>query len=362
MTDHHRHDTGDSRWRDVEPVRAVTAAALADRGVPEADEVAEVLVEASLLGVHTHGVRLLGTYLDELDRKVAKADAHPTVVRDTGPAVLVNAEDALGVVAGLHGVRTAVQRAKRFGVAVVGVRRSNHFGAAGCYARRIAAHGLLGMVTTSAASRVAPYGGADPLFGTNPIAIAFGDEFCLDMATSQVCFGEIKERGRTGTPLEPGWAVDADGLTTLDPAAASALAPLGGYKGQGLAMAVTVLTAVLVGGPLDFEMTHVGTSPDGKGRGVAHLLLAIDPEALGGREAAESALRRLVDTVRGSRPVRAEQPVLIPGDPQRAHAERQRRDGLELDTATTALLDELAATLPGTPVGVGAGHAEEVSS
>ncbi len=332
------------RWTSPADVRRVATAALEAKGVKEAADVAEVLVETSLLGVHTHGIRLLGSYLTELDRGVAVAEPELAVRKDSGSVMHLDAGDALGVVAGLRGVELAVERAKRFGVGVVGVQRSNHFGAAGCYARRIAASGLLGFVTTSAANRVAPFGGTEPLFGTNPIAIAYGDEFCLDMATSQVCFGEIKERGRTGTPLEPGWAVDSNGLSTTDPALASALAPLGGYKGQGLAMAVTVLTAVLVGGPLDFEMPHIGTADEG--RRVAHLLIAVDPDALGGRDQAGQAMDRLIGAVRSNSPADSDVPVLIPGDPQRAHRERQLREGIELDSATIELLDRLGSEYP----------------
>ncbi|AHH97809.1 Ldh family oxidoreductase [Kutzneria albida] len=332
------------RWTSPAEVSRVATAALAAAGVAEAEQVVEVLVETSLLGVHTHGIRLLGPYLEELRRGVAEAEPELVVRKDTGPVVQLDAGDALGVVAGLRGVELAVDRARRFGVGVVGVQRSNHFGAAGCYARRIAEAGLLGFVTTSAASRVAPYGGTEPLFGTNPVAVAYGPEFCLDMATSQVCFGEIKERGRTGTALEPGWAVDANGRGTTDPEQATSLSPLGGYKGQGLAMMVTVLTAVLVGGPLDFEMPHIGTAVEG--RNVAHLLLALDPEALGGAEQATAALDRLISAVRGNRAADPASPVLIPGDPQRAHRERQLREGIELDSATIALLDRLGGEHP----------------
>ncbi|WP_328647460.1 Ldh family oxidoreductase [Amycolatopsis sp. NBC_00348] len=327
------------RWHDPAEITQVATTALAAHGVAEAREVAEVLVETSLLGVHTHGVRLLGSYLDELRRSVATATPEIVIVKDTGPVVQVDAGDALGVVAALHGARLAVQRAKTHGVGLIGVRRSNHFGAAGCYARRIAAHGLVGLVTTSAAARVAPFNGVDPLLGTNPVALAYGDRFCLDMATSQVCFGEIKERGRADRALEPGWAVDVDGVGTLDASRARGLAPLGGYKGQGLGMAVTLLTAVLVGGPLDFEMAHVGTARHG--RGVAHLLLAIDPEVLGGAEAATAALARLLDATQGSRAADPARPVLVPGDPQHRNRERQLAQGIELDAATIALLETL---------------------
>ncbi|MCS7476818.1 Ldh family oxidoreductase [Umezawaea endophytica] len=318
--------------------------ALTARGVPDHDAaaVADVLVDTTLLGVETHGLRLLGTYLDELDHGVANARPEFSITKDRGAAVLLDANDALGVVAALHAVDLAVDRARLHGVAAVGVVRSNHFGAAGAYTRRIAARGMLGVATTSAASRVAPFGGADPLFGTNPVSVAFGDEFCLDMATSQVCYSEVKERARTGRPLSAGWAVDSTGAPVADPAEAHALSPLGGYKGQGLAMAVTLLTSVLLGAPLDWELAHVNAGSDGRGRRVSHQFLAFDPNAFGGGEAARRNCAALLATVRGSTPADPDQPVLTPGDPQRAHRARQEVSGLDLDDATRALLEELA--------------------
>lgn len=324
-------------------VRNIVRAALDARGVRDAEEIADLLVETSLLGVHTHGVRMLSAYIDELDRGVARPAPSPRILNDTGPVVHVDADGALGASAALHGTRIAVERAQEHGVGVVGVRGSNHFGAAGAYARRIAAQGLLGFVTTSAASRVAPFGGVEAVFGTNPVAMAFGPDFCLDMATSQVCFGEIKERRRTGQDLEPGWALGPTGETAVRPDEAEALSPLGGYKGHGLAMAVSVLTAVLVGGPLDFQMAHIGTSEDGADRGVAHLFVAVDPSALGGREAGTERMNNLVDRVRAAEPRDPAAPVLAPGDPQREHGKRQSAAGLELDGATLDLLRVLAA-------------------
>lgn len=346
--DHARTDEGGTTPEEEcapERVRTVVTAALASRGVRDAKEVADLLVETSLLGIHTHGVRMLSAYIDELDRGVARPDPSPRISNDTGPVVQVDADGALGASAALNGTRIAVERAHAHGVGVVGVRGSNHFGAAGAYARRIAAEGLLGFVTTSAASRVAPFGGIEALFGTNPVAIAFGPDFCLDMATSQVCFGEIKERRRTGQDLEPGWALDPTGDTAIRPDDAGALSPLGGYKGHGLAMAVSVLTAVLVGGPLDFQMAHIGTSDDGADRGVAHLFIALDPSAFGGREAAQERMSTLVDRVRTAEPRDPASPVLAPGDPQREHEARQSAGGLELDGATLDLLRVLEAEM-----------------
>lgn len=319
-------------------------AALYGRGLclEGARDVASVLLETSLMGVETHGLRLLSTYLDEIDRGVANAHPDFKVIKEHGASAFIDADRALGVQAGLHAARLATAKAKDYGVTMVGVRNSNHFGAAGVYTRKLAQAGLLGISTTSAASRVAPFLGHDPLFGTNPISIAYGEDFCLDMATSQVCFSEIKERARTGTSLQAGWAVDATGGGVKNATDMHALCPLGGYKGQGLAMAVTLLTSVLTGGMLDWQMEHMNKSSAGMGRGVSHLLIAIDPDAFIGRESASRLCKELIETVKNAPPADPIRPVLIPGDPQRAHKARQESNGLELDKATYQLLKEFA--------------------
>ena len=201
---------------------------------------------------------------------------------------MLDADGALGVLAGLTAARFAEQRARAFGVAAVGVRNSNHFGAASVYTRRLARHGLVGIAVTSAASRVAPLRRCRAAVRYQPDqraprAAIGDDEFALDMATSQVCFGEVKHRRAQRRPLDGGWATDADGHPTTDPDEAYALSPLGGYKGQGLAMLVTLLGSVLTGAPLDWQLSQVGEGTPGKGRGVGHLVLALDPGAFAGQ-------------------------------------------------------------------------------
>lgn len=335
---------------------ALVHAALTAVGVPDSDaaDVADALVETSLRGVDTHGLRLLPQYLDELARGVAVARPDVQVRRDHGAGVLIDAGGALGVVAGLTAARIAEQRARQHGVAAVGVTNSNHFGAAAVYSRWLAQRGLVGVVTTSAAPRVAPFGGVDPLFGTNPISVAAGsgaDEFALDMATSQVCFGEIKQRQAQGLPLEPGWASGRAGEPVLDPDLAHGLAPLGGYKGQGLAMVATLLGAVLTGSPPDWQLSQIGHSPDGTGRRVGHLVICLDPAAFAGVDAFAAGLSDLTAAVRAAPAAAApengarREPVLVPGDPQRAHAEHRCRAGIPLDPATADALHRLAADL-----------------
>lgn len=328
---------------------AVAVAALLAAGVPEGDarDVAAALTDTSLRGIDTHGLRLLPQYLTELEEQIATARPDITVVRDSGAAVMLDADGALGVVAGLAAARIAAERAREHGVAAVGVRNSNHFGAASVYSRHLAAQGLVGIVTTSAASRVAPFSGTQPLYGTNPLSFAAaddGDEFALDMATSQVCFGEIKERRKHGRALDSGWATDVDGRPATDPEDAYALSPLGGYKGQGLAMVATLLGAVLTGSPADWHLEHIGASAPGRSRGVGHFLICLDPAAFAGTEGFAAGFNDLVTTTRQSRPgVDAAQPVQVPGDPQRRTAEERSARGIPLDPHTALAFAELAA-------------------
>jgi ureidoglycolate dehydrogenase (NAD+) len=328
---------------------AVAVAALRAAGVPDAAarDIAEALTDVSLRGIDTHGLRLLPQYLDELAQSIATARPDISVVRDSGAAVMLDADGALGVVAGLAAVRLAAERARTHGVAAVGVRNSNHFGAASVYSRHLAAQGLVGVVTTSAASRVAPFSGTEPLFGTNPLSVAAshnGDEFSLDMATSQVCFGEIKERRKHGRALDPGWATDLAGRPATDPDDAYALSPLGGYKGQGLAMVATLLGAVLTGSPADWHLEHIGESTPGRSRRIGHLVICLDPAAFAGTACFAAGLSDLITTTRQARPAAdATRPVLVPGDLQRRTAEQRAARGIPVDAHTARAFAELAA-------------------
>ena len=138
---------------------------------------------------------------------------------------------------------------------------------------------------------------------------------------------------------------DADGRPTTDPVDAYALSPLGGYKGQGLAMAVTLLAGVLTGSPLDWQLSQVGEGTPGQGRGVGHFLLALDPHAFSGQRDFSAGLADLLGTVRSAAPADRRQPVLAPGDPQRAHERQRRLCGIPLDARTAEIFSALATKL-----------------
>ncbi|HEX2224055.1 MAG TPA: Ldh family oxidoreductase, partial [Thermoanaerobaculia bacterium] len=214
---------------------------------------------------------------------------------------------------------------------------------ASCYTLEMARQGVIGFAFTNSDALVAPLHGTAPLFGTNPLSIAAegegGDLFCADLATSQVSYSKVKHHRENGLPLQPGWAVAADGTDVATGAArdgeVAALQPLGGHKGQCLGMAVEILCALLAGMPLDHELSHLYVAPFDEPRRVAHLFLALDPAAFPGASAGDTAatfrsrLSGLLGLVR-AQPAVAGERVVVPGDLERESAEARRAAGIPL--------------------------------
>lgn len=311
----------------VETLDRVLRAALLRRGLSEehAGWVADGLVETSLRGVDTHGVRLFPTYLKELDG--GRSRARPEMSwSGTGAARLLDAGGALGLVAGRTACAEAVRLAREHGVGTVAVKNSNHFGAASVYTLAMAREGVLGMSFTNSDALVAPFGGVRPIFGTNPMSLAVqgeGDDlFCADFATSQVSYSKVKHHRAHGIPLEEGWAV-------MEGSDVAALKPLGGHKGHCLGMMVEILCALLAGMPLDHELSHLYGEPYDEPRQVAHLFLAYDIAAFQSPEAFRARLSRLLRIVREQPAVEGER-VIVPGDLEAEETARRRVEGIPL--------------------------------
>ena len=321
-----------------ELARRMTAALLR-RGLTaeHAGQVVDGLIEASLRGIDTHGVRLFRTYLAELDG--GRSRARPELRWSGSRAVrTLDAGGALGLVAGRAACAEAARLAREFGAGAVSVRNSNHFGPASCYTLEMARQGVIGFAFTNSDALVAPFNGMAPLFGTNPLSIAAaaegGDLFCADLATSQVSYSKVKHYREQGMPLEPGWAVAEDGRDTADSGGGevAALQPLGGHKGQCLGMAVEILCALLAGMPLDHELTHLYGEPFDEPRRVAHLFLTLDPAAFAQEGEAggfRSRLSGFLGLVRAQPAVPGER-VVVPGDLERESAEARLAAGIPL--------------------------------
>jgi LDH2 family malate/lactate/ureidoglycolate dehydrogenase len=337
---------------------AYAAAIFQGHGVraDDARTAAEVLVASDIRGIESHGVARLEQYVKAIDAGVLDPHAQPEIVRQSAATALVDAHNGLGHVAGVYAMRLAIAKAQSADVGVVSVCHSNHYGIAGYYAMMALEHNLIGISLTDSSPLVAPTGGRTAMLGTNPIAFAAPTggplPFVLDMATSTVPRGRIEVAARKDLPLSHGWALNVEGRPTLDAQAAlqGALLPLGGpaesagYKGYGLAAMVEILTGVLSGslyGPLIAKLWETSRPSD-----LGQFFLALRPDAFGPLDAFQQRLQHLQTLLKNGPLAVGETEILLAGEKEARHTERNRREGIPVHPTVVATLEELG-TKPG---------------
>jgi LDH2 family malate/lactate/ureidoglycolate dehydrogenase len=315
---------------------------------------AEVLLYADLHGIDSHGISMIPVYEGYRDRGEVRMDAPPPVVTECSPAAaLLDAQTALGHAPAVQAMKIAIGKARAIGIGTVAVRNSAHFGAAGYYSRLAAEQGMIGIAcTTSPSHRTTPTFGAAPMLGTNPYAFAApgaeGIAFALDMATTTVAFGKIRNALNEGRRLPSGWGTDAQGRPSDDPREVierGFLTPLGGtaegssYKGYGLAMMVDILAGGL-SGTLDGS-GRAGREPQGP-RNSGHFVLALDPGIFRDRAAFGADVEAYCDRLRATPRADAAQPVLVAGDPERSASARRGIEGIPVGAGLLAQLRQTA--------------------
>src|ERR1700716_2177653 len=270
------------------PARAVAGLiqdCLGKAGLPAADAAkgAELMTEADLTGADAHGVFRLPQYV----RRLRKGGVNPRpdirVEKTAAATAMVDGDNGMGHLVMARAAETAIELARATGIAWVGARRSNHAGAAGVYAALALAQGMIGIYSVVAsANHMAMWGGAETLLGTNPLAVAIPAAaeapVVLDIATTVVSYGTVKNYRLQGKAMQEGWMVSrADGGPLTDPAnsAEGLLLPIGGYKGSGLALVLGLLAGTLNGA--SFGRDVVDFNGDEKSAGDAgHFIIALD--------------------------------------------------------------------------------------
>src|SRR5215216_4320308 len=268
-----------TRTIEVADLRAKVAGIFGRLDVPteDAEIVADHLVEADLRGVHSHGVIRVPTYAQGI--RAGKINPRPKIeiVEDNGGQVVMDGDNGLGQLTAFRANELGIQRGKEHGIGAVALRRSTHCGAMAYYAIRARQHDLIGLAITNAGMNMTPTGGSAKIVGNNPFAMAVPTTrewpMVLDMATSVVAGGKLDVARSKGEKIPLGWARDADGNPTDDPARAreGSLEPLGGPKGYGMAVMLDVLAGVLSGGRFGGML---GVAPGESGMG--QFFLTID--------------------------------------------------------------------------------------
>jgi ureidoglycolate dehydrogenase (NAD+) len=272
----------------VRALRTFAVAALEAVGMSAVDAAttADVLVETDAMGVFTHGTKLLRDYVRRARAGGIRVDARPEILRQ-GPAwAMIDGASAMGQVAASFGMRTAISKAKSTGVGYVGLRNTNHFGAAGYYACLAARAGLIGIAMANDIPSVAAPGSRRAVLGSNPLAYGVptsGEPILLDMATSSVAGGKVYAAHQRGEPIPDNWIIGPDGLPTTDGSlypANAALAPMGGHKGYGIALLIETLSGVLTGSSITWQVGNWiwGDATKPTDHGAA--FLAIDIESI----------------------------------------------------------------------------------
>lgn len=324
----------------VAELRELSERALRAVGVPArgAQWQADLLIDAELKGQPSHGL----LRLPRLVRRLRAGVADPATTGThtwVGSALLhVEGGQGLGPVVARTALDVIQERAQETGVAAASIASANHLGMLAWYAEHVASQGLVCLAVTTSEALVHPYGGRRALIGTNPIAVgvpAHPEPFVLDMATSEISMGKVHAHALREEPLEPRWALDADGEPTVDPVRATkgSLAPFGGAKGYGLGLAIELMVASMTGTALGTDVTGTLDSvhPSTKG----DLFVVLRPTV---------APVHLTDYLTQVRDSGSDHAVLVPGDRARERRSRALADGVDLPATLVAELRALDHT------------------
>ncbi len=304
----------------------------------DARQVAAGLAFAEQRGVSSHGFVRTKIYLDRLQAGGINPRHELTIVSDRGGLVILDADNGPGAATAYAAALLAIERARHHGTGCVIARNAGHFGAAGYFTNLIADTGMIGLAACNTDKIMCPPYGGRAVLGSNPLAVAVplpaGSRPQLDMATTEASLGKILVAHQNQATIPSGWAVDADGTPTTDPAQAldGALLPAAGPKGFGLAFIIDSLVA-LSGAATSPDVAPMYGDPSVPQR-LGHFFLAID---VGDEKAAYQArVSRLAAAVHDSGTPDNPRP-LFPGEPELASITAGN------DTLPPRLHDELAA-------------------
>jgi LDH2 family malate/lactate/ureidoglycolate dehydrogenase len=337
----------------IAAIRALITDALATAGLPRPDaaQCAELMGEADLTGADAHGVFRLPQYVRRL--KAGGVNPRPaiTVTRSAPATALVDGDNGMGHLVMSRAADTAIALAHETGVSWVGVRRSNHAGPAGLYAEQPAAAGMIGLYSAVAnANHMAVWGGADHLLGTNPLAIGVPSgtgPYVLDMATTVVSYGTVKNYALLGKPMPPGWMVNTatgEDITDARRSAEGLLLPIGGYKGSGLAVMLGLLAGPLNRAAFGRDVVDFNAD-DASETNTGHFILALDVARFLPLDAYKAEVDRHIRELKASKKLPGVDEIRAPGERRRACREERLRDGVPLSPALMEQLGKLAVEL-----------------
>lgn len=328
---------------------ALLVAAGADEG--NALVTARFLARTDAFGVHTHGLKNLGGYLEKSRLGALDLTARPAVVRQGAASALLDARRAIGMVAGSAAMETAIEKARSTGVGLVVVRNSSHFGAAGLYALQAAEAGMIGLALSNVDPNMTIPGARGKVLGNNPIAYALPAgrhrAVVFDVALSAVASLKVVTARDAGRSVPEGWIVDGTGRPTTDPSRypdEGAMMPMAGHKGYGLALLVDALTGVLADAPTSDQVPSWLFDLD-RPNEVSHAFLAVDPAPFGGDRPYAARAEAFLDRIHAVELADGATEVLHPGQIEWRHHDRALAHGVRLPADVRESLEAAGRSL-----------------
>jgi len=303
--------------------------------IPEDDAkiVCDVMIQADKLGIDSHGVnRLKPIYLDRIKDEILNPITNYKIVREGPTTAVIDGQNGMGHVISFHAMKMAIEKAKKFGMGMITVRNSSHYGFAGYYPLMAVSENMIGITGTNARPSIAPTFGVQNMLGTNPLTFGMpSDEefpFLLDCATSITQRGKVELYAREGKELSKGWVIDEKGESKTNStevlkdliAGKAALTPLGGvgdetggYKGYGYATVVEILSAALQQGSYMKMLTGF---KDGKKvpYNLGHFFIVIDINAFTEPEDFKKTTGNILRELRASKKMPGQERIYTAGE------------------------------------------------
>lgn len=311
----------------------------------EAETVSEILTDADLKGIDTHGVLKVPEYTERIESGGMNPTPDITIERTRPSTRIIDGDGGPGQVVALEATQEAIDAAAQAGCGFVSVTNSNHFGVASYFTHYAAEQGYIGLCMTHAGQNVVPFGGVDPYFGTNPLAISFPREnnepVSIDMSTSWKSKSRITLAEERGESIPEEWALNSSGAPTTDPSDVHALRPLGGPKGYGLAFAVEAFCGILGGTVFgdDVPSSYEGLDTPQQ---LSHFIGVIDVEAFAEFDDYAQRMETMIEELRATRTANDVNSVLLPGEPELQLKAEQRNSGIRFTEEDWKKLQNLA--------------------
>ena len=322
----------------------------------ESCQITDVLLDADLSGIESHGVQRLIRYHKEITGGLVTVKAVPEIVKETPISATIEGNDAMGQLLGVQAMDLAIEKAKKVGVGMVAVRNSNHYGIAGYYTKRAAENGLIGICMTNTEAIMVPTFGRQAMLGTNPIAFSMPASpvpFTFDAATTVVPRGKLEVYAKRDGAIKDGWALDENGNPSTDAARVLAniigktgggILPLGGageetsgYKGYGFAMLCEICTAILSGGTTS---NYIYKKP-GKAE-ICHFFMAIDHDVFGDKAQIEANLSKFMQELRDADKAEGQDRIYTHGEKEFYSKQNVVANGVPVNDKTYAEMEMIA--------------------